>query len=116
MYLLPGRPRFRGYIPGGFEVYGGAVAQHHASFLSRIEREVDRRLVRPLRKLDPELARGSLHSFKLGQVKHFGALVPASQDEGLPLWDVSAGSPQQRQEARRAFASIAKKLVQRTCE
>jgi len=108
-YLLPGHPVFLGYIPEGFRVYGG-IAREHSRFLASIEKEIHSQVVALLRDLDPELAPGRLRDFRLGEVKHFGALVPASQREGQPLYAVTAGSPAQREQARNAFASIARKI------
>jgi cellulose biosynthesis protein BcsQ len=112
-YLLPGRPRFLGYVPGGFRVYGGAIASQHSHYLSQIEREIHSQIVVLLRKIDPELASGSLSQFKLGEVQDFGSLVPASQREGLPLYAVHAGTPAQRQGAKAAFESVSKRVQSR---
>jgi cellulose biosynthesis protein BcsQ len=112
-YLLPGRPMFLGYVPEGFKVYGGTVAKQHSRFLSLIEKEVHSQIVSLLNELDPDLAPGRLRDFKLGEVKNFGSLVPASQRAGLPLYEVDAGSADQREDARRSLLSIARKLDQR---
>jgi cellulose biosynthesis protein BcsQ len=112
-YLLPGRPRFLGYVPGGFRVYGGEIAGGPARYLARIEKEVYAQVIALLRKTDLALAEGRLQDFKLGEIKHFGTLVQASQNEGLPLWDVSDGTPTQRNQAHRAFAALAKKVEAR---
>lgn len=110
IYLLPGQPRFLGYVPGGFRVYGGEIASGPARYLARIEKEVFAQVVALLRKASPGLAEGRLQDFKLGEIKHFGALVQASQREGVPLWEVTEGTPAQRDEARRAFAALARKV------
>ena len=68
-YLLPGRPRFLGYIAEGFRVWGGSVTREHSKFLSRIEKEIHSQVVTLLRDLDPALAQGRLQQFKLGEVK-----------------------------------------------
>jgi cellulose biosynthesis protein BcsQ len=107
--LLPGKPLFRGYIPQGFRTYGGAVAQQQSHYLAQMDKEVRAQIVSLLRGIDPDLV-PSEGSHKLGEVKHFGALVPASQREGNPLYSVSAGSPEQRAEAEAALTSIASAL------
>jgi len=112
-YLLNGRPRFLGYVPGGFRVYGGDVAQEPSHYLSRIEREIYSQIVALLRKVDPNLAIGTLSQFKLGQLKHFGALVPASQRQGLPFYSVDSGTPAQRDSTREALMSLAKAVETR---
>jgi AAA domain len=116
MPLLPGNPAFLGYVPEGFKVYGGVIAQGPSAFLSRIDREIHSQVVALLRKLDPDLVVGGTQSLKLGEIKHFGALVPASQIEGVPLHQVSAGSADQRQSAQLAFSSLAQKVDQKIRE
>jgi cellulose biosynthesis protein BcsQ len=115
--LLNGRPHFAGYVPGGFRVYGGAVAQQQSHYLSKIEKEIYSQIVVILRKLDPRLAVGTLGQFKLGEVQDFGSLVAASQRTGLPIFSVDdAGTPAQRGRARKVFASLAKKVEARINE
>jgi len=36
IYLLNGRPRFLGYVPGGFRVFGGDVAQEPSHYLRKL--------------------------------------------------------------------------------
>jgi hypothetical protein len=108
--LLPGRPIFLGYIPEGFRIYAGVVTQEHSAFLSRIEKEIYGQIVALLRDVDPDLISGHLQQLKLGEVKHFGALIPASQREGLPLHEVGAGSAAQRRDANRVFAALAGRI------
>jgi cellulose biosynthesis protein BcsQ len=107
--LLPGAPVFLGYIPEGFRTYGGAPTQEHAAFFLQIEREIHSQIVALLRNLDPTLV-SNRGAYKLGEVKHFGKLVPASQREGKPLYAVDAGSPEQRNDARDALAAIAEQI------
>lgn len=112
-YLLSGKPQFLGYIPEGFKIYGGQVAAQHSVFLSRIEKDIYSQIIVLLRQIDPKLASGRMQHFKLGQVKNFGSLIPASQQKGIPLYQVQVGSPQQREEARQSFATLASNIVQR---
>lgn len=113
-YLLPGKPHLLGYVPEGFRVYGGKVAGQPSQFLSMIEKDMHSQIVAVLRRVDPDLAIGRMAQFKLGEVKHFGSLVPASQQQGVPLAEVDAGSPGQRSTARTSFQTIAKKILART--
>lgn len=112
-YLLPGQPIFLGYIPEGFPVYRGQASADHSLYLSRIDKEVFAQIVRILRQLDPQLAPGRPSSFKLGEIKDFGILIPASQNEGVPIYKVSKGSAEQRKKARTAFFALAKKVEDR---
>ena len=113
IYLLPGQPRFLGYVPGRFRVYRGQVVAQQSTYLSQIEREVHSQLVLPLRAVDSHLAPGSLKSFKLGELQDFGSLVPASQLQGAPISEVDAGSAGQRARAAMALATLTKRMTTR---
>lgn len=110
LQILPGRPQFLGYIPEGFRTYGGAAISHQARFLTQIDRDIHSQVVTLLRNVDPDLVNTRRKTYKLGAIKHFGALVPASQRAGLPLNAVDAGSPAQRAQALRAFDSLARSV------
>jgi cellulose biosynthesis protein BcsQ len=110
--LLPGRPVFLGYIPEGFRTYGGTVTRQQSRFLGEIDREIHSQIVSLLADIDEDLVAEG-HALRLGEVKDFGALVPASQRQGSPLYEADAGSPQQRSEARDALSSIAKAIEER---
>jgi cellulose biosynthesis protein BcsQ len=104
--LLKGRPRFSGYIPEGFRTYGGEPVRLAQSFLRRIDREIESQIIALLRGVDAELV-ADRTNFRLGDVKDFGTLVPASQRDGTPLYKADAGAPYQRQEAHDALSAIA---------
>jgi cellulose biosynthesis protein BcsQ len=105
--VLPGRPAFLGYVPEGFKVYAGRPTAAHSGFLARIDREVRSQVVALLRELDPGLIVGPPRTYRLGEVKHFGVLVPASQEQGAPIYEANAGSPGQRAEAKKVLAALA---------
>ncbi len=110
LQLLPGRPEFLGYIPEGFRTYGGTPTLQQARFLNQIDKDIHSQVVALLREVDPALVNTKRKNHKLGAIKHFGALAPASQREGLSLDAVNAGSPTQRVEARRAFDALARSV------
>jgi cellulose biosynthesis protein BcsQ len=110
-YLLPGRPKFLGYIPQRYRVYRGEVSQGYATFLPRIERHVASDIVNVLRRIDPELASTSMSSNKLGLIKDFGTLANTAQTQGTAIYDADAGTPSQRQEAKDAFVAVAEKII-----
>jgi cellulose biosynthesis protein BcsQ len=111
IYLLPGSPRFLGYIPQHFRIYRGQVASGYSKYMSQIEKHIASDVVKVIRKIDLRLASTSLSQNKLGQIKDFGTLANESQIQGVPLEQANAGTPQQRWQAGRAFASIAQKIV-----
>lgn len=111
VYLLPGKPKFLGYIPQKFSIYGGAVASHYRKYSGPLERGIQSDIVSVLKVFDT--APGD-RSSKLGEVKDFGQLVSASQLEGRPMAMVNAGSADQRKAAKAAFGSIAEKIMRLT--
>ena len=114
VYRLPGRPTVLGFIPQRFRVYRGSAATVQGKFLYQIERHVKSDVVAVLRKIDAGLVDASIPHLLIGEVKDFGTLVTHSQEQGVPVRDVDAGTPEQRGEAQMVFREIAKKIIQRT--
>ncbi len=114
MHLLPGAPKFLGYIPQRFRVYGGDVAATYRSYLPKIEKGITSDLITVLRRVDPSLTPRSGSESELGQVKDFGTIATASQAQGVPMKDVSVGTPDQRDEAKETFLHIALEIMART--
>ena len=114
MYLLPGSPRFLGYMPQRFKTYGGDMSSSYAKYLPRIEKSVDNDVVTVLRRHDPRLIVPGVGKYELGQIKDFGTIANASQLEGVPIRSVKAGNPSQRQEAESVFLALARELLTRT--
>jgi cellulose biosynthesis protein BcsQ len=110
-YLLPGKPNFLGYIPQNFTVYRGGVASEPAKYLGLLDKSIQTEIVGILKEL------GVAHqkaNYQLGQVKDFGGLVSASQREGVPIFSVRAGTPDQRRKAQAEFHAIADKIIKQT--
>lgn len=114
VYLLPGTPRFMGYIPQRFKTYGQAMARVPAGFLREVERRIYSDLISVLRKVDPSLARGGVSEGRLGQVQDFASTVQMAQDQGVPISQVRGGNRQHKDEALSAFRTIAKAIVTRS--
>jgi cellulose biosynthesis protein BcsQ len=111
VYLLPGKPRLLGYMPQRFRVYGGRPSSDYARYLPRIQRHIQSDVVAVLKRTDPELA---FDGAELGQIKDFGSIATASQNQGQPMMSVDAGTQSQREEAGEIFSSIARKIIERT--
>jgi len=109
--LLPGKPKYLGYILQRFRMYGDSLASQFASYASKLERTTHSDIVEVLRKIDKELAKGTISQNKLGQVKDFASLVPLSQTQGVAFFDVDGGGENQKQLARTEFQSIAKNII-----
>jgi cellulose biosynthesis protein BcsQ len=112
-YLLPGAPKFLGYIPQRFRVYRDQVAAAYAKMLPQIERAIQANVVARLRPLGHHLLPVGGRSLRIGQVKDFGTLATGSQSEGVPMSETSTGTPAQREAAARAFDEIAIRIIQR---
>lgn len=112
-YLLPGCPRFLGYLPQRIRVYGGQPTIQHSIYLSRIEKSMRSEVVQVLRKVDKSLAQ-EVSGSRLGDVKDFGTMVNASQTAGIPLWEVSDCPQYLREQAEKAFREVAERILKRT--
>jgi cellulose biosynthesis protein BcsQ len=112
-YLLPGEPRFMGYIPQRFKTYGQEMASVPAGFLRGVEKSIHSDVIAVLRKLRPHLAVGTASELRLGQVQDFATNAQKAQAQGVPLWLVKEGNEGHKGKARSAFTRIAKAIVAR---
>lgn len=112
-YLLPGVPKFLGYIPQRYRVWGGKPASDYSAFLPRIERAVASDVVGFLKQADPSLVPDSATGNQLGQIKDFGRLAAAAQGEGVPIKDSTKALPAEKAEAESAFREIAVSIIDR---
>ena len=111
--LLPGKPRFLGYIPQRFRIYGASMSRGHSFYLGQLEKRVYSDIVEPLRKLDPMLADENISSSRLGEVRDWGVLVEEAQNQGLPLVRVKGGNVSMKEKAGITFSQIAERVIQR---
>ena len=109
--VLPGKPKFLGYIPLGFRVYGQIMASRPAKYLAKFEKQLRSDLIAMLRNIDKELASTNLSSGRLGAVKDFATLLQLAQEQGVPLWDVKGDYSNLPNQAEQAFRKIAKKII-----
>jgi len=112
--LLPGKPEFLGYILQRFRMYGGTITSQFAFYAKKLEKSAYSDITEVLRKINRNLARGSLSQNKLGQVKDFAGLVPFSQGQGLAFFDVEGGNEGLKNEAKAEFTAIANKIISLT--
>lgn len=112
--LLAGTPEFLGYIPQRFRIYGGLPTTEFERFFPKLERRIYSDVVTVLRRIDPSLARESMSELKLGEIKDFGGLATASQVQGVSIFDVDAGSSDQRAAAAKTFTDISNRIIQLT--
>ena len=113
-YLLAGMPRFLGYIPQRFKVYGQRMAQAPSKYLRSIERRIFSDIIDVLRSVDVSLSSESATEAKLGQVKEFGVLIQEAQRQGVPLYNVWGQNEDQKDQAWEAFREIGEKIITKT--
>lgn len=113
IYLLPGLPKFLGYIIQRFRVYGGQVSGGQAAYLPKFERQIYSDVVSRLRKISPELASESIKENVLGEVRDFSSVAALSQIQGVAIENVEGGSRDLKAAARRSFSEIARKIIDR---
>ena len=109
--LLPSSPTFLGYIPQRFKVYGQEMTNQALGYLREIKRRIHDDVSSVLRKHDRDLARPRSQDPQLGDVKDIASLVLSGQREGVSVWECSSGTPAQRNGAKKAFHSIASRIV-----
>jgi len=112
--LLPGAPKFIGYILQRFRMYGDTIASQFATYAVKLEKGIHSDIVEVLRQIDNDLASGTLSQNKLGQVKDFASLVLLSQSQGLAFFDVDGGDLNQKRLAEQEFLAIANKIISLT--
>ncbi len=116
IYLMPGTPRFLGYIPQRFKVYGGHITSVSSSYVSQIEKVVFSDIISILHKIDSDLAPRTLRGAKLGEVKDYATLVQLAQDQGVPLSKVTGSTQDQKDGAEKSFNKIANAIISKTQE
>jgi len=112
--LLRAAPRFLGYIPQRFKVYGQAMAGEPTSYLREIRRKVYERVGSVLHTIDPTLAPDANTDPVVGQIRDFGSLVQTAQREGAPIWECSGTNQRHKNEAKREFRKIAQHIIDAT--
>ncbi|WP_250627821.1 ParA family protein [Pinirhizobacter soli] len=111
--LLPGRPKYLGYVLQRFRMYGGELTKSHKEYARELEKRSYSDIVSVLRDADPSLAMGAVTSFNLGQIKDFATLAITAQNQGLPIFAVDGGNGALMNEAKIAFAKFAEKVESR---
>ena len=112
--LLSGGPMLLGYVPQGFRVYRGIMAQAPLSQLAQLNSRVVEFVWKPLHEAYRLSTKERPTKLKLAEVKFFGDLATRGQEQGRPLWNVSGGSAAGKQEARQLFADFAGRVIDLT--
>lgn len=115
--LLPGEPKFLGYLTQHFNIYRARATIPFEEWEKKIAPRVTNEVVAQLSRRDLVSAPKSLH--KLGQIPSFHGLIPFSQKYGLPVGslrgqpDVNSGYNAKIAEADALFRDIAREVARR---
>lgn len=112
--LLDSAPKFLGYIPQQFKVYGQLMTKEANSYLGRIRDRVYSDISSVLRDIDKDLAPVKSKNPVVGQVKDFASAVQTAQREGVAIWESSWKNRTIKKEARNAFDKIASHIIEQT--
>jgi len=111
--LFRGDPRYLGFIPQGFRVYGQQMTSRYQQFLSRIERNIFRDVISVVQSHERERPKRRGDVGRLGNVRHFSSLIQAAQDQGVPLWKAMQVNDQLAGEAGKVFDTLSSEIVKR---
>ena len=109
--MLAGRPRFLGYIPQQFRVYGQDMTREAKSYHKQIRNRVYKEISSVLREIDDELAPRYSVNPAIGQIQDFSSLVQKAQREGVSIWDCSAPDRRLKLTAKESFLQIAERII-----
>ncbi len=104
---LPGAPKFLGYVPQRFRVYGQAMTADAQWYLREIRQRVYGDVSAVLRQIDTGLAPAPSMDPVIGRVKDVASLVQRAQREGVAIWECSASDNKAKEEVKQAFMEIA---------
>ena len=111
--LLKGKPRFLGYIPQRFKVYGQEMTWEASSYYREIKSRVYKDVSSVLRGIDKKLAPAASVNPVVGRVRDLASVVQVAQREGVPVWDCSASPSYDylKEAAKKSFFQIAEHIV-----
>lgn len=112
--LLNSAPKFLGYIPQRFKVYGQLMTREANSYLGKIRGRVYGDISSVLRDIDKTLAPARSVNPIVGQVKDLASIVQTAQREGVAIWESSWRDQKIKKEARNAFNKIATRIIEKT--
>ena len=108
---LKGKPKFLGYIPQQFKVYGQDMTLEASSYHRRIKRHIYEDISSVLREIDEKLVPEKSINPLVGKVQDLATVVQVAQREGVSIWDCSAPTSSRKKAARKSFFQIAENIV-----
>jgi hypothetical protein len=117
--LLPGMPRFIGYITQHFNIYRGRSTSAFDEWEKKIAPRIIKNVVTPLQAISATLVPKFTNGNKLGEAPAFHSLAPLSQQLGIPIGGlkgqpgVNNGYSEKIGEADATFLLLARELAKR---
>ena len=112
--LLRSEPRFLGYIPQRFKMYGQTMTREANSYLRQIRNRMHDDVSSVLRRINEDLAPARSTDPVVGRVKDFTSIVQRAQQEGIAIWECSVRNKKEKDAAKVAFEKIASHIIRRT--
>ncbi len=112
--LLQSEPRFLGYIPQRFKMYGQKMTREASSYLRRIRNRMHDDIASVLRTINEDLAPARSTDPVVGRVKDFTSIVQRAQHEGVAIWECSLRNRREKDAAKVVFEKIASYVVHKT--
>ena len=112
--LLRSKPRFLGYIPQRFKMYGQTMTREANSYLRQIKSRVHDDVSSVLRRINETLAPTRSTDPVVGRVKDFTSIVQKAQQEGVAIWECSLSNKREKDAAKVSFERIASCIVRKT--
>lgn len=112
--LLKAAPKFLGYMPQRFKIYGQTMTKQATFYLRRIRSRVHEDVASVLRQIDKNLAPKRSVDPVVGTVRDFTAIVQKAQQEGVAIWECSSTDTQGKEAARKSFFEIASRIIDQT--
>ncbi|MBN8586098.1 MAG: AAA family ATPase [Ignavibacteria bacterium] len=114
--MMLGFPRYLGYLPQGYKIYRGVISSPASSYVSQIERDISEHVLTLLREINENLAPSTSTGSRIGEIKDFTQIVALGQQEGVPIWEVTKGTPSQKTMAKEAFGILANNIIEKTSQ
>ena len=110
--LLEGAPKFIGYLPQRFKVYGQTMASTPKHYLKEIKKRVYQDITAVMRKIDSALAPRHPDDPELPGIPDLARLVQQAQRDGVAIWEAAlpASYDDKKWHAKNAFADLATEI------
>lgn len=114
VYMMPGTPKYLGFVPQSYKIYRGVISVPASHYVSQIEISINDDIISVLRKTEENLAPASASGTKIGEIRNFAQIVGLGLEQGRPIWEVSGGTTYLKDDAKNAFDELANSIIKKT--